>query len=135
LGIGRNRILDMLNILEKAQLIRNLHSATHGVSLMNKPDKIYLNNTNLIYALADGRPEKGNIRETLFYAHIQDAGFSVSHPKAGDFLVDDKFIFEVGGKDKSFKQLQGLKNAYVVADDLERGVGNKIPLWLFGLLY
>ena len=135
LGISRGRILDMLNILEKAQLVRNLRSSAHGVSLMNKPDKIYLNNTNLIYALADGKPEKGNIRETLFYAHIQDAGLSVSYPKAGDFLVQEKYTFEVGGKDKSFEQIKGNKDAYVVADDLERGVGNKIPLWLFGFLY
>jgi hypothetical protein len=135
LGIGRGRILDMLHILEKAQLIRNLRSSVHGVSLMNKPNKIYLNNTNLIHALADGKPEKGNIRETLFYAHVQDAGLSVSYPKAGDFLVHGKYTFEAGGKDKSYAQIKGSKDSYVVADDLERGVGNKIPLWLFGFLY
>jgi predicted AAA+ superfamily ATPase len=135
LGIGRARILDMLHILEKAQLIRNLRSTAHGVSLMNKPNKIYLNNTNLIHALADGKPEKGNIRETLFYAHIQDARLSVSYPKAGDFLVQERYTFEVGGKDKSYAQIKGVKDSFVVADDLERGVGNKIPLWLFGFLF
>ena len=135
LGIGRNRILEMLDILEKAQLIRNLRSAVQGMSLMNKPDKIYLNNTSLVHALADGKADKGNLRETLFYAHLQDAGLTVSYPKQGDFLVAEKFTFEVGGKDKTFQQIKGAKDAYVAADDIERGVGNKIPLWLFGLLY
>jgi uncharacterized protein len=134
LGIGRNRILVMLDILEKAQLIRNLRSSVHGMSLMNKPDKIYLNNTSLVHALADGKPEKGNLRETLFYAHLQDAGLTVGYPKQGDFLVANKFTFEVGGKDKTMQQIKGVKDAYIAADDLERGVGNKIPLWLFGFL-
>lgn len=135
LGIGRNRILEMLHILEKAQLIRNLRSSTQGVSLMNKPDKIYLNNTNLIHALADEKPNKGNIRETLFISHVQDAGHLVSYPKEGDFLVDEKLLFEIGGRDKNQKQIKGIKDSFVVADDIERGVNNKIPLWLFGFLY
>ncbi len=135
LGIGRGRIVEMFDILEKSQLIRNLRSSVHGMSLMNKPDKIYLNNTNLIHALAEGKPEKGNIRETLFYANVQDAGLTVSYPKTGDFLVQGKYTFEVGSKEKSSKQIKGVKESFVVADDLERGVANKIPLWLFGFLY
>jgi uncharacterized protein len=135
LKITRVRILDMLHVLEQAQLIRNLRSSVHGVSLLNKPDKIYLNNTNLIHALADGKPDKGNIRETVFFAHVQDAGITVQYPKSGDFLIDGTYSIEVGGKDKSGKQLKSSKDVYVVADDLERGVGNKIPLWLFGFLY
>jgi uncharacterized protein len=125
----------MLDVLEKAQLIRNLRSDVKGISLMNKPDKIYLNNANLVHALADEKPNKGNIRETLFLSHVQDAGLTVTYPKAGDFMVNEKYIFEVGGKDKTSAQVKGQKNAYVVADDIEYGIGKKIPLWLFGFLY
>jgi uncharacterized protein len=135
IGTSRIRVLEMLDVLEKAQLIRNLRSDVKGISLMNKPDKIYLNNANLVHALADEKPNKGNIRETLFLSHVQDAGLTVTYPKAGDFMVNEKYIFEVGGKDKTSAQVKGQKNAYVVADDIEYGIGKKIPLWLFGFLY
>ncbi|QOI97996.1 MAG: AAA family ATPase [Flammeovirgaceae bacterium] len=134
-GTSRIRVLEMLDTLEKAQLIRNLRSDVKGISLMNKPDKIYLNNTNLVHALADEKPNKGNIRETLFLSHVQDAGLTVSYPKVGDFKVNEKYTFEVGGKEKTNVQIKGVKNAYIVADDIEYGFGNKIPLWLFGFLY
>lgn len=134
-GTSRVRVLEMLDALEKAQLIRNLRSDAKGISLMNKPDKIYLSNTNLVHALADEKPNKGNIRETLFLSHLQDAGLIVTHPKAGDFIVNEKYVFEIGGKDKTNAQIKGQKNAYLVADDIEYGIGNKIPLWLFGFLY
>lgn len=132
---SRGRLLELIDILEKAQLIRNLRSGVSGVSLMNKPDKIFLNNPNVIYALADEKPEKGNVRETAFMAMVQDAGVSIKYSSVGDFLIDDKYTIEVGGKDKSFRQIKTTKNAFIVVDDLERGATNKIPLWLFGFLY
>ena len=135
IGTSRNRVLEMLDILEKAKLIRNLRSASQGISLMNKPQKIYLHNANLIHALADEKPDKGNIRETLFLSHLQDAGFTVTYPKTGDFLVNEKYTFEVGGKGKTGAQIKGQKNSYIVSDDIEYGIGRKIPLWLFGFLY
>ncbi len=135
LGTSRNRVLEMLDILEKAQLIRNLRSGTRGISLLNKPNKVFLNNTNLIHAIAEEKPDTGNIRETLVIAHLQDAGLEVTYPKAGDFLVNSKYLFEVGGKSKSGKQLKGLKNSFIIADDIEHGYGNRIPLWLLGFLY
>lgn len=132
---SRIRLLEMLHILEQAQLIHNLRSASHGISLMNKPDKIFLNNTSLIAALAEGKPDTGNVRETFFLSQVQNSGAAVTYPKDGDFLVNGKYLMEVGGKNKSGKQLIDYENAFIVADDLEYGRGNKIPLWLFGFLY
>jgi hypothetical protein len=135
LSTSRNKLLEMLDMLEKSKLIRNLRSSVHGVSLLNKPDKIYLHNTNYIHALAEEKPNLGNLRETLFLSHLQDAGIVVTHSTKTDFEVAGKYHVEVGGKDKGYGQLNGLKNSFIVADDIERGFKNKIPLWLFGFLY
>ena len=102
---------------------------------MNKPEKIFLHNTSLIAALAEGRPDTGNVRETFFLSQVENSGAVVTYPKDGDFMVNGKYLFEVGGKNKSNEQIRGYENAFVVADDLEYGWGNKIPLWLFGFLY
>ena len=134
LETSRNHVLEMLDMLEKARLIRNLRSAAHGISIMHKPDKIYLHNTNFIHALAEGHPNPGNIRETLFLSHLQDAGYTVNYPGTGDFLIDGRFTFEIGGKGKSIKQVIDIPDSFVAADDLERGFRHKIPLWLFGML-
>lgn len=132
---SRSRLLDMLHILEQSQLIHNLRSSVHGISLMNKPDKIYLHNTSLIAALAEGNPDTGNLRETFFLSQARNSGATVTYPKTGDFMVNDKYLFEVGGKNKTAAQLRGNESAFVVADDIEFGFANKIPLWLFGFLY
>jgi len=132
---SRGRLLEMLHILEQAQLIHNLRSSSYGTSLMNKPEKIYLHNTSLIAALAEGKPDTGNLRETFFLSQLQNSGAVVTYPKAGDFIVNGKYLMEIGGKNKSGKQIKGHEEAFVVADDLEFGFGNKIPLWLFGFLY
>ncbi|MEJ2884702.1 ATP-binding protein [Pedobacter sp. GR22-6] len=131
----RTRLLEMLHILEQSQLIHNLRSAAHGISLMNKPEKIFLHNNSLIAALAEGKPETGNMRETFFLSQVGNSGAIVTYPKEGDFLVNGKYLFEVGGKKKSQKQIKAYDDAFAVADDLEHGFGNKIPLWLFGFLY
>jgi uncharacterized protein len=102
--------------------------------LLNKPDKIWLNNTNLSYAISDGVPNEGSLRESFFISQLHDL-YNISIAEKGDFVVDNTYIFEVGGKNKSQKQIKGLKNAYLVKDDVETGVLNNIPLWLFGLLY
>jgi len=132
---SRTRLLEMLHVLEQAKLINNLRSSAHGISLMNKPEKIFLHNTSLIAALAEGRPDTGNVRETFFLSQVENSGAVVTYPKDGDFMVNGKYLFEVGGKNKSNEQIRGYENAFVVADDLEYGWGNKIPLWLFGFLY
>jgi len=101
---------------------------------MSRPDKIYLNNANLMYALAPS-VDIGCMRESFFLNQVRAAGHEVTYPAQGDFLVDGTRLFEVGGKDKSFAQIKDIPDSYVAADDIDVGRGNKIPLWLFGFLY
>ena len=101
------------------------------MALIEKLEKIYLNNSNLLY-IDDANI--GTIRETFFLSML-DTNYKITAPKKGDFLVDDKYLFEIGGKNKSFKQIKDIKDSFVVADDVEIGIGDKIPLWLFGFLY
>ncbi len=132
---SRTRLLGMLDLLEQAQLISNLRAAVHGTSLLNKPEKVYLHNTSLIYALSEGRADIGNLRETFMLTQMRNAGHTVTYPETGDFRVDNKYLFEVGGKNKGRKQLSGEKNAFIAADDIVYGTSGKTPLWLFGLMY
>ncbi len=134
MGVTRNTILKLLDILDKAQLLSLLHTSTEGVSLLQKPEKIYLQNTNLSYMFAHESPNVGNIRETFFLNQLQ-VKHQVTAPKYGDFMVDSTYVFEVGGTSKTSKQIQGVPNAYLAIDGIEGGVGNRIPLWLFGFLY
>ncbi len=126
--------------LDDAGLIKLLMKSSLSFKNLDKPEKIYLENTNLMFTK---EPNIGAIRETFFlnqlsnYYDIKDSFDTkgVYASKQGDFLVDDKYLFEIGGKNKSFKQVKDMPNSYVVADDIEVGFGNKIPLWLFGFLY
>ncbi|MBK6354512.1 MAG: ATP-binding protein [Saprospiraceae bacterium] len=133
-SIHRNSLNNYLHYLEQAKLISLLQPAGKSVASLQKPEKIYLNNTNLLYALAEKQVDKGNLRETFFLSQL-NAVHKMAMPKQGDFFVDNKYTFEVGGKDKSKKQIAGIKNAWVVKDDLEFPVGNNLPLWMFGCLY
>lgn len=133
-SIHRNSLNNYLHYLEQAKLISLLQPAGKSVASLQKPEKIYLNNTNLLYALAEKQVDKGNLRETFFLSQL-NAVHKMAMPKKGDFIVDNKYTFEVGGKDKSKKQIEGIKNAWVVKDDLEFPVGNDLPLWMFGCLY
>ncbi|HRE50068.1 MAG TPA: AAA family ATPase [Flavitalea sp.] len=135
IGTSRSRLLEMLDLLEKAKLIHNLRAASFGISLMNKPEKVYLHNTSLIMALAEDRPNVGNLRETFFYTQLAGAGHRVTYPKAGDFLIDNKYHFEIGGRGKGKKQIAKLPESYIAMDDIEYGSEQRIPLWLFGFLY
>ncbi|PJB58676.1 MAG: hypothetical protein CO098_07390 [Bacteroidetes bacterium CG_4_9_14_3_um_filter_41_19] len=103
-------------------------------SRLQKPSKIYLENTNLIYVFASDNANAGNIRETFFANQV---GFQheINYTEHGDFLVNSAFNFEIGGKHKSAKQLKAAKEGYVIADGIEFGRNNKIPLWLFGFMY
>ncbi|GAB2606153.1 ATP-binding protein [Belliella aquatica] len=131
----RPRLLEMLHMLEVSKLIKSLRSSSKGISMMNKPDKIYLSNTNLIYALALENQNSGNIRETFFYNQLENSGSILTTAKNGDFLVNNQFEFEVGGKNKTFDQIANIPNSYIAADEMLYGMGNKIPLYLFGFLY
>lgn len=131
---SRGSAIKYLEYLQKAGLIRLYLSSQKGMSLMNKPDKVYLDNTNLLLALAATNANEGNIRET-FFANQMSVSYLLNTSVQGDFLVNDKYIFEIGGKNKSFNQIKDLENAFLAIADIETGHGNRIPLWLFGFLY
>jgi len=105
-----------------------------STATLKKPEKLFLNNTNLLHALATNEPAIGTVREVFFCSQLK-ACYRLTDPHDGDFEVDDQYIFEVGGKSKTKSQIKGMENAWVVKDDLEYPVGNAIPLWMFGLLY
>ncbi|OYT12575.1 MAG: hypothetical protein B6I18_00285 [Bacteroidetes bacterium 4572_112] len=104
------------------------------VIFLKKPAKVYLNNINLNYALERRNSSLGTAREVFFYNQVSSK-YSVIASKESDFFVDDKYTFEIGGKNKDFSQIADIDNAYLAIDDIEVGVFNKIPLWLFGFLY
>lgn len=133
-GIHRNTLVTYIHYLEKAQIINAVYPSGAGASTLQKPKKIYLNNTNLSYMLAESIPNKGNLRETFFMNQLK-TGHNVKIPKSGDFEIDGKYIFEIGGKNKTFEQIKNEQNAFIVSDDILTGTYNKIPLWLFGFLY
>ncbi|MFN3234501.1 MAG: ATP-binding protein [Gammaproteobacteria bacterium] len=120
--------------LEDAGVIYLLKRHLSRLKGLEGEEKIYLSNPNQIYALNYDRVNKGSLRETFFMSILKQS-HQLSAPKDGDFMVDGKYFFEVGGKNKSAKQLNYQKNAFLALDDIEKGVGNKIPLWLFGFLY
>lgn len=134
IGVSRETLMKYLYLLERADLLMLLHSNTQGISQMNKPEKVYLNNSNLSITLASHPAELGTIREVFFLNQLQVI-HSVQYSGKGDFVVADKYTFEIGGKNKTRKQIAGIENAYIAADNIEFSSQNKIPIWLFGFLY
>lgn len=133
--IHRNSINNYLYFLEKAHLIRQLFSSGISVSTLQKPEKIYLNNTNLAHALFPGAVNTGNIRETFFLSMIS-VHHAVQYPKIGDFLVDNQWTFEVGGQSKKWTQIADIPESWLVIDDTPFPVSARtLPLWLIGWLY
>ena len=125
--------LRMLYSLDRAQILTLLTSKAKSYKYLYKPGKILLNNTNLMHVLCPV-VEKGNERETFFLSQMIVA-HDVKMPQKGDFLVDDQYLFEVGGKGKTFDQIKDLPQSYLAVDDMDVGLTNRIPLWMFGLLY
>ncbi len=134
IGINRATLLSYLHYLDEIGLTRNLFKDANGISRLQKPSKIYLENTNLIFTLSKENANVGNIRET-FFANQLAYHHQLSYTENGDFLIDEKYTFEIGGKNKNDRQIKESLNAFVAADDIEYGFKNKIPLWLFGFLY
>ena len=134
IGIDRNTLVSYLHYLQEAHLTKHLYRNSLGINKLQKPDKVYLENSNLMYLLATTNANMGNARETFFFNQV-NYKHTVEYPEKGDFLVDKKYIFEIGGKSKNSKQIYSLENAFIAADDIEYGFDNKIPLWLFGFLY
>lgn len=133
LSASRNNIADYCLFIEEAGMITQLRDATGGIRGLGKVNKIYLDNTNLIYSLASDNSNPGNIRETFFLNQLR-VKHEVIVSLTGDFRVGD-YIFEVGGKNKGLKQIKGLDNAFVVKDNIELGYLNTVPLWQFGMTY
>lgn len=131
--VDRNNLPDYLDLMNRAGLIAILREATKGVRSLGKVDKLYLDNTNLVFALSSDTPEIGNIRETFFFNQMR-LNHTVTNSPVSDFLIEGK-TFEIGGKNKGQKQLEGATEGYVAKDDIETGFGNILPLWTFGFNY
>lgn len=132
-GISRNDVADYLIYIEKAGMISQLRNDTGGIRGLGKVEKIYLDNTNLIYALAPDKADIGNVRETFFMNQTR-VGHNVISSSVSDFEIDGK-TFEIGGRKKGHRQIESVSDGYIVKDDIETGYSNVIPLWSFGLLY
>lgn len=133
LETNREQGLKLLSLLEDAQLIGTVSRKARAIKHLNSPDKMFLDNPNMLYALS-GQVEIGTVRETFFRRQLASTA-ELSLPEKGDFIVNDKYLFEVGGPKKTFEQIKDLPGSFIAADGLETGHGNKIPLWLFGFLY
>ena len=130
----RNMGLRLLEAMERAELFAGVDVSSPKLRHLSRPEKIFLGDTNLMYALV-GQPDIGSLRETFFVNQLRASGHEVLSPQKGDFIVDGGPLFEIGGVGKGFNQIKDVANSYVANDDTEVGVGNKIPLWLFGFLY
>jgi predicted AAA+ superfamily ATPase len=133
-GLTRNTVISYLGYFEEAHLGKNLFRNARGITRLQKPDKIYLENTNLMYALSPVGVNSGNLRETFFVNQLSE-NHIVEYASEGDFMIDGRIVIETGGKSKGFDQVKGIMNSYVASDGIEYGTGNRIPLWLFGFLY
>lgn len=134
IGVHRNTLVQYLFHLEKARLIHTLYPAGISISILQKPEKIFLHNTNIAYAISPNQIDKGSLRETFVLNQLK-VNNEAALPKKGDFLVDDQYTLEVGGAGKPRVQIQGIPQAYLVVDDTEIGSKGRIPIWLFGFLY
>ena len=132
--ISRHALVKYLYLLDKAGVIQCITEPNSTIQSLSKPQKIYLENTNIIYSLAFQNQNTGNLRET-FFANQLRTKHKVNTALNGDFTIDGSIVFEIGGKNKSDTQIRNVKNPYIAADNIETGFANKIPLWLFGLLY
>jgi predicted AAA+ superfamily ATPase len=133
IGVHRNQIVEFLHYFEKAGIIQQIRERSGGIRQLGKVEKIYLDNPNLMYAIGSNATDTGNLRETFFLNQMSLEHVVYSH-SAGDFQIED-FVFEVGGRTKTKKQIANESNAYLVKDDIEYGYMNTLPLWHFGMTY
>ena len=134
-GCTRTKLYEMIGMLSAAKLIYGLFNSVGNTSILNKPEKIFLHNTNLMFALSEKKPEVGTLRETFFINMNESAKNTVTYTAKGDFCVNEKYVFEVGGRNKTSQQIKDLSNAFLAKDEIETGYKNSIPLYLFGLMY
>ena len=131
--VSRNNVEDYLLYMEKAGMVSQLRTGASGLGALGKPEKVYLDNTNILYNLSDGREDVGSVRETFFLNQTRVNHLVTASP-VSDFQIGEA-TFEVGGRSKGCDQIKGVEHGYVAKDDIERGYGNVIPLWAFGLNY
>ena len=131
--VSRNNVEDYLGYMEKAGMIAQLRTGASGLGALGKAEKVYLDNTNILYNLSEGREDVGTVRETFFFNQMR-VNHAVTASRVSDFQIDG-VTFEVGGKSKDSSQIRGVDDGYVVKDDIEFGYGNVVPLWAFGLTY
>ena len=135
-GTGRDTVVEYLRHLSDARIFNLLYSGAKSIGKLTRPDKVYLENSNLLYALSSEEVEIGTARETFAVSQLNNGGCQVEYGRhGGDFIVDGKYTFEVGGKDKGYAQIAGIGDSYILSDDIETPVGNRLPLWLLGFLY
>ena len=133
IGATRDIVIKLLYLMQKAGLLMLVNKESNSYKTLSRPDKIYLNNGNQMYALTN-MVNEGTLRETFFVNQLRQA-HQVVLPVHGDYLVDNDYTFEVGGASKSFDQIKDVPNSYLALDEIEYGAGNSIPLYLFGFLY
>jgi len=133
--IHRNTVISYLYEMDRAELINMVFSDLNSIKKLQKPDKIFMENTNLTFALSDNQANIGTIRETFVVNQLSYQHRVEYSKKAGDFRIDNKYTFEVGGESKEAKQIVGVTTSYILADDLEYPIGNKLPLWIVGFCY
>lgn len=133
-GVSRNTLIQAIKILDRAGLVNELYKDASGIGVLTKPEKLFLNNTNLMYVLAKDNINIGNVRETFFLNQFKGIK-KINLAEQSDFIIDKKYTFEIGGKNKTKKQISNLEDAFVAKDSIEIGFGNNIPVWLFGFMY
>ena len=133
IGASRNNVEDYLLYMEKAGMVSQLRAKMTGLNSLGKAEKVYLDNTNILYNLSDGSEEIGSVRETFFFNQMRVLHAVTASPLA-DFEIGG-ITFEVGGRSKGRKQLEGAQRGFVVRDDIEYGYGDVVPLWAFGLMH
>lgn len=134
LNLGRETVNHYLRHLQDAYILNLTNKPAKGIAALQKPDKIYIENTAFVHALQP-QPEVGTLRETFFVNQLRNGGYEVALGTKGDFIVNSLYTFEIGGRNKDMSQISGLENAYLALDNIEGGIGPRIPLWLFGFLY
>jgi predicted AAA+ superfamily ATPase len=134
LELNKNTVLNYLSSMKRAELLHLLYADNKSVTKMQKPDKIYVHNPNMLFALGTEQ-NVGTLRE-CFVVNQLSVGHTVEYGKThGDFLIDGSITIEVGGKDKTFDQIADIPDSYILADSMEFPVGKKLPIWIVGLLY
>ena len=137
IGIKRETLLRYLAYLDEANLLMRVFTKQDTVTELQKPDKMYLDNSNILYTLSSVEPQIGTVRETFFANQLLSAGHKVEYAgyKSGDFRIDNDIVVEVGGADKGYSQIENIERSFIAADDIESAMSRRIPLWAFGFLY